>query len=506
MSDNTLMRFNVGKVNKFNVGLTAFISTLLSIQAFISAGASYGFSVATATFSAVIIGAIASYLNMKNRNLDNITPIIITTSVMIMAGYLGYLQEGSNAITIFLVYMGSIGMVMLYFRSILLIVHGVITNIMLIIYYNISPVGVMGLGYTTAGFIRTLLVFNVILIIFYILTKWGNEYIMSAVAKENQTQQLLNQLEETMTRIDRNTAILNDNITESFLYVKDMEQISQQTESSIHEIAKGVGENAYSTERIVNTANKATDVIKKTTELSNEAITYTNSMKDVINENSQGINLMVLQMDTSDNAVGTALANMAQLKNSMDEINTFLSSINDIAEQTNLLALNASIEAARAGESGRGFSVVASEIGKLAEMSNNTVQEIFEVIDGIVSATNTTLEKVSHGKEAVDLGNTYIGNVKDDFIKLEKTAEAITKSIAIENEMISTVSSSFDDIKEQLENISAVSEEHAASTEEVLATTETQSYLINKVSTEMSSINEQSNSLRKILGVKNNVC
>lgn len=117
MNDNTLMRFNVDKVNKFNVGLTAFIATLLSIQAFISTGASYGITVATVTFLAAIIGAIASYLKMKNRELDNITPLIITVSVMIMAGFLGYLQEGSNAITIFLVYMGSVGMIMLYMES-----------------------------------------------------------------------------------------------------------------------------------------------------------------------------------------------------------------------------------------------------------------------------------------------------------------------------------------------------------------------------------------------------
>lgn len=357
----------------------------------------------------------------------------------------------------------------------------------------------MGPGYTTAGFTRTLIVFNIIMIIYYILTKWGNEYIMSAVAKENQSKELLSQLKETMIEIDRNTSILNDNITESFLYVKEMEQISQQTEGSINEIAKGVGENAYSTERIVNTANNATGAINKTIQLSNEAITYTNSMKDVIKENSQGINLMVQQMDTIDNAVGTALDNMSGLKNGMDEINTSLSSIKAIAEQTNLLALNASIEAARAGEAGRGFSVVASEIGNLAKVSNNTVQEIFEIIERIDSATNTTLDKVSHGKEAVDLGNTYIVDVKNDFISLEKTAEEIIESIAVEDEMIATVSSSFDDIKEQLENISAVSEEHAASTEEVLATIEIQSDLINKVSNEMSSINNQSNNLREML-------
>ncbi|MDD4111799.1 MAG: hypothetical protein PHC56_02070 [Herbinix sp.] len=65
--------------------------------------------------------------------------------------------------------------------------------------------------------------------------------------------------------------------------------------------------------------------------------------------------------------------------------------------------------------------------------------------------------------------------------------------------MIIDISSSFDAIMGQLENISAVSEEHAASTEEVLATIETQYDLISKVTDEMSLINDQSNNLRKVL-------
>lgn len=78
----------------------------------------------------------------------------------------------------------------------------------------------MGPGYATGDFIRTLLVFDIIMIIFFILTKWGNEYIMSAVTKKKESKELLTQLEETMTDIDENTSILNDNISESFSYTR----------------------------------------------------------------------------------------------------------------------------------------------------------------------------------------------------------------------------------------------------------------------------------------------
>ena len=70
----------------------------------------------------------------------------------------------------------------------------------------------------------------------------------------------------------------------------------------------------------------------------------------------------------------------------MEEINLFADSIKQITDQTNLLALNAAIEAARAGEAGKGFSVVAEEIRRLAEQSNEAINKIQETTDVIVSS------------------------------------------------------------------------------------------------------------------------
>ena len=475
------------------------IGTLLTYQAFASSGVSYGIKVMLSTYSTAIIGAIAAFLNNKSDKFDNISPVVTTISIVIAGGYVSHLQQGSNTITIFLIYLGTVAMIAMYFRVKLLIIHGFLLNISLIIFYLLDPLGVMGPGYSTSAFVRTLLTFDFILIVFFFLTRWGNEYIMSAFTKEQNSNELLEQLEDTMKLIDNDTAILNTSIEESFTFIKNIEQMSDQTRDAVEEMAKGVSESAASTEKIVSNANDATSIIEKTKVLSHDTKSHSNNMKKVIEENSKGINQMVDQMDTIDNAVGISLSNISELKISMERINNSLADVTTIANQTNLLALNASIEAARAGEQGKGFTVVASEIGKLAEMSNRTVKEIVEVIEEINKATNTTLEKVSGGKEAVNVGNKFISNVKCGFINLENSIEAITEGVEMENGMIIDISSSFDSIMEQLENISAVSEEHAASTEEVLAAIETQYDLVSKVTNEMSLINDQSNNLRKVL-------
>ena len=84
-----------------------------------------------------------------------------------------------------------------------------------------------------------------------------------------------------------------------------------------------------------------------------------------------------------------------QSSKEVEKINILSNSILEISEQTGLLSLNAAIEAARAGESGRGFAVVAEEIGKLAENSNETVEEIQTVTENITKAVSKLIKNTT---------------------------------------------------------------------------------------------------------------
>ena len=142
---------------------------------------------------------------------------------------------------------------------------------------------------------------------------------------------------------------------------------------------------------------------------------------------------------------------IGRLAQSVDAISGFVSSITSIADQTNLLALNAAIEAARAGEAGRGFAVVAEEVRKLAEESGNAAREVSKQIKELQEHSGSSLAATKE--------------VAQNISELLLSAEAVDRELQ-------GVLGATNHLNESIQNVAAVSEEQAASAEEVLRSEE----------------------------------
>ena len=115
------------------------------------------------------------------------------------------------------------------------------------------------------------------------------------------------------------------------------------------------------------------------------------SITDVINQSEGQLNSLNNNFKLILSSKIELLGEVTQLQGFTSELQTMAIDVQGIANQTNLLALNAAIEAARAGESGRGFSVVASEVRTLSQRSSDTGQKIMDKVDGICTAIDSTV-------------------------------------------------------------------------------------------------------------------
>jgi len=158
----------------------------------------------------------------------------------------------------------------------------------------------------------------------------------------------------------------------------------------------------------------------------------------------QRLNLAIEQIETISQTVNSTADIITGLGLKSQEIGQIVDLITDIASQTNLLALNAAIEAARAGEQGRGFAVVAEEVRKLAEESGDAANRIATLVAEIQNEAARAVKSMGAGTREVAKGNEVVNEAGRAF-------QEIIKSVNI--------------VSQQIQEISAASQEMAASAE-----------------------------------------
>ncbi|AFS77463.1 methyl-accepting chemotaxis protein Mcp [Gottschalkia acidurici 9a] len=190
---------------------------------------------------------------------------------------------------------------------------------------------------------------------------------------------------------------------------------------------------------------------------------------------------------------------VSETNESTKKINDIISVINDIASQTSLLALNASIESARSGEAGRGFSVVAEEIKKLAEQSSNSVSDIKNITNELQCKSTQTVETMEKVKEIIQEQTIAIDDTKRVFLNLADEIEESRKKVDELNLLEGEIMSNKSDIMNAFDRLSVVADHNSDSTQQVSVTTEEQSSSIEELASFSNNLSELSLKLKEII-------
>ncbi len=220
---------------------------------------------------------------------------------------------------------------------------------------------------------------------------------------------------------------------------------------------------------------------------------------EIAGEGGQLVEKTASQMNVIDQSVKKAENVISALESKSKDITQILGVINGIADQTNLLALNAAIEAARAGESGRGFSVVAEEVRKLAVQSANSAKEIENLIKEIVQDIDVSQEVFTTVNQEVQSGLSFTEQTKVSFHNIFDMTKEISDQLQTMNRTVVQLSKGSAHVSEAVREIADVSRESSANIQDIAASAEEQLASMEEISSSSATLSSMAEELRDLI-------
>lgn len=434
---------------------------------------------------AIVIYIIAIRICYKNTITEkgfNLKAFKITKIVILILTYFQYLflnfTMHLNSIWIMIFYFVILGA--LFFDLKMIIISIILSILCQIIVFVSNPHIFNDTQYAIAEVaMRTITIFLTLAIIFMVVY-FASKLLKSIDEKEAE----IKKENEKLVYLFKNLAEISATVLNSSknLSVAIEEQTSSllQVSATSHDISNDSNEmlnKAEKNKEILNTLLKANEtVVIKTKESENKIREFINATDH--NEKALDETLSIIM--NIKNSIEDTFKSTEELEQKSKEVDEILTIIGDISQQTNLLALNASIEAARAGEYGKGFSVVADEIRKLAEGTNNSLTQVSGIVGELKNKINLVEKQMAENNEKAQAGNNLLNETA-------KGLNNMTSDLKMFSNNILEVNKASDKMLAETKNVVKFNEEIDNITKDTIAKYE----IVNDAVTQSASISEE---------------
>jgi len=273
----------------------------------------------------------------------------------------------------------------------------------------------------------------------------------------------LGQLQASMQRMTQGLRELiggiGDGVTQIASAAEELSAVTEQTSA-------GVNNQKVETDQVATAMNQMTATVHEVARNAEQASEAALMADQQAREGDRVVGEAVAQIERLAGEVINSSEAMNQLKAESDKIGSVLDVIKSVAQQTNLLALNAAIEAARAGEAGRGFAVVADEVRSLAQRTQQSTEEIEELIAGLQSGTQRVASVMDNSRQLTDSSvelTRRAGSPLETITRTVSSIQAMNQQIATAAEEQTAVA---EEINRSVMNVRDISDQTSAASEE----------------------------------------
>lgn len=263
---------------------------------------------------------------------------------------------------------------------------------------------------------------TVLFMIFVSFTKRANQMLFETHSLSSGLKLLFAETTDASHKLEESVGNLKVNVSQSN---KAIEQVASTIQSIANDSVRFL-QNIENTNQHV---DGIADDIHQTIRLTRSLTTNIEEMSSISTKSKAELLNSMGEMEQIERFTEQTKSDIGALVQRSEEIREAISLISQISEQTNLLALNASIEAARAGEAGRGFQVVASEVKKLSEQSNNSALHIAQILNLVASDVGESTNSINRTYEVVEKGMHMIRHTVTTFDEMVVTQQGIKNEI-----------------------------------------------------------------------------